>query len=1623
MRGIYSRNFTIIFIIGIIFYFGVFNFLGVTNEAYAATNVWAEKSKVEFGESIKIHYNFDDREHAVKINIFRNGNMIDTRFNFDTSISNILNYSSYNEEGAYKFEIIPLDVSGYSEQVIVKVFKHRVIFIPGIMGSELYSGSTKLWIPGGNPLNKIPKLEMDRNGDSVDRSIYAGAPEDEFYKTIHDYLNKKFFVIDFGYDWRLGANKNAKLLKDKVTAAKASSPDSKIYLVAHSMGGIIATEYINLGNGSNVDKLVTIGTPYLGAPKAAYTFETGNATGSQWKDGAVGFQIKAIMPNILSAYELLPSRKYFSLNNTYYLTHSLEYLSSGKRSDNRLIQKFKDYESTKKQLESRPWSNDTMLENADKLHKNLNIINNLNSVDSYYIIGDKISTLGEMRTYSVQQSLNDLRVIQGDGTVPTISASVGKSLVPSKTYYIQEEHTKLPGNVNVQKQVENILLGNPGQLAPNIRKFTETTKTLKLKIESPVDLNVYDNSGNHLGFGETGELEENIPFASFYTDGETKIALLNDGDYNVKLQGTGYGDMIYSLVWSNEQDEEVRTVRFDEIAVTPNTVFTSGTNSNGEIELRIDENGDGNIDSTITPSVDLNAAGTQDEIKPTISSAMLGVKGVNEWYGKDAAYKLTGKDDESGIYKVFYSLDDSDFKEYTDPIKLPETGIYKFKSFARDKNRNDSDVLEETIKVDTTNPSNPKMVVEPLKWTNKFVSVTLLDAEDKDSGFQIYQYKIGENSKWINYKEPVIISNEGLHKVFARTLDNVFNSSEVVSGEAKVDKTPPSKPTGFKTVVRDINQLKISWESSTDNVEVVGYDVYLNSTYLTNVRDSEYTFTNLTKGTSYSIKIVARDEAENSSEDGLYYESTPSNLISTRTNHTIRMKTDGTVWSWGNNANGQLGDGTTTNKTTAVQVEGLNDILTVAAGDTYSLALKRDGTVWSWGGNVNGELGTGDTKTSLVPVQIPGLKGIVGLASGWDASYALKRDGTVWSWGANNFGQLGDRTSDRRLIPAQVPYISGVSALSAGSGFALALKSDGTVWGWGNASSNQLGNKGQVQTVWKAEMIAGLSNIKGIEAGRSAGLALTANGDLYRWGSAGLDNVPTPSKWQVGVKAMSGGSGTTQVVKNDGSLWVLGHNAYGELGLGHTQAMTSLIQNRNMSNVVATAGGFNATFAMKSDGSVWSFGQNDKGQLGDGTVTSRMVPVKVLDNVAPQIKLGYPTGSQGTPQVANISHPSIMWTQTDAELTVFAAYQVQILNEAGQVIVDTDVINQAVTAAINSWTVDQELPVGVPLKVQVRVKDESAWSNWSEVGWMTIGEEGNTGTIEAHMSTSTSHSVLVKPDGSVWSWGNNANGQLGDGTTTNKTTAVQVEGLNDILTVAAGDTYSLALKRDGTVWSWGGNVNGELGTGDTKTSLVPVQIPGLKGIVGLASGWDASYALKRDGTVWSWGANNFGQLGDRTSDRRLIPAQVPYISGVSALSAGSGFALALKSDGTVWGWGNASSNQLGNKGQVQTVWKAEMIAGLSNIKGIEAGRSAGLALTANGDLYRWGSAGLDNVPTPSKWQVGVKAMSGGSGTTQVVKNDGSLWVLGHNAYGELGLGHTQAMTSLIQNRNMSNVVA
>uniref|UniRef100_UPI00055DB95E OmpL47-type beta-barrel domain-containing protein n=1 Tax=Paenibacillus zanthoxyli TaxID=369399 RepID=UPI00055DB95E len=1000
-----------------------------------STNVWAEDSEIEIGSrNMRIHYSFNDSPHQVEIKIYRNNELWTSFYRDNGLYSDTFEYTT-EKDGVYRIVVRPTNAYSYGGECTVTVYRNVVVLIPGIMGSEMFeqANNNKVWKPGNLTFARdIPKLKMNADGTSI-VNLKSGIPIKDFYEDMATYLfNNNFKVINFGYDWRLDIKDSARSLKTVIDNAKIDNPYSKIYIVAHSMGGLVATEYINQGNGNNINKLITIGTPYLGAPKAAYIFETGNGA-STLQNLAINSLLKDVVPNIYSVYQLLPPSNYFDWNHKdSYITY-VTYTGAGRQVKDKV--KVTGYNATTTYFkERRPWSNDNYLDKANEFHNSLNIIRNLNSVDSYYIIGDKNSTVGEMAIkMGTQPSItnNDLKMIQGDGTVPVISANVAGRLPAEKTYYIQEEHGELFNNVKVQKQVVNILKGVPNEVVSGIRKTTEKQKSVGVIVEAPANLNVYDSLGNHVGPTASGEYEKNIPYSEYLYVEDEQAAFLNEGNYNVVVNGTSYGKMVYTLKWIDENDQEARIARFDDIDVTPTSVFTSATNRVGQIFLNIDYNGDGTIDSTIEPSVDLGPGGSQDEILPTISSHVEGVKGINEWYGKNVYYNLTGEDDASGVYKTFYDLNESEYKEYTEPVALPETGIYNFKSYVRDRNRNDSEVLTETVKVDTTNPTVPVMTVEPTKWTNQFVTVSLSGGTDVDSGFQKYQYKINEDGEWKDYTSPFIIDTEGLYNVFARSVDNVFNLSEEVTGvakvdktnppqpimtvepmkwtnlfvtvtlsggtdtdkgfpnsgfqkyqykigqngewkdytspiiidteglynvfarsvdnasnfseevvgDAKVDKTKPSVPTGFDIVSFNYNKVKISWLSSTDNVGVIGYDVYQYSELLGRTTDTEFTFNNLDSNKTYTFKVVARDEAENSSLDGVYVVRTPISLVSAGTFHTLQIKEDGTVRSWGNNSSGQLGDGTTTSKTTAVQIPGLTHVLSVAAGSGHSVAL------------------------------------------------------------------------------------------------------------------------------------------------------------------------------------------------------------------------------------------------------------------------------------------------------------------------------------------------------------------------------------------------------------------------------------------------------------------------------------------------------------------------------------------------------------------------------------------------------------------------------------------------------------------------------------------------------------
>jgi alpha-tubulin suppressor-like RCC1 family protein len=287
--------------------------------------------------------------------------------------------------------------------------------------------------------------------------------------------------------------------------------------------------------------------------------------------------------------------------------------------------------------------------------------------------------------------------------------------------------------------------------------------------------------------------------------------------------------------------------------------------------------------------------------------------------------------------------------------------------------------------------------------------------------------------------------------------------------------------------------------------------------------------------------------------------------ISVGSGHSIALKKDGTVWTWGYNGEGQLGTRAAADSRfpKPEQVGGLSGIKAVVAGDRHCVALKDDGTVWAWGNNWHGQLGDGTKNHNSSASQIAGLSGITAIAAGMAHSFALAEDGTVWAWGYNDDGELGDGKRKDRLTPFKIPRLSGVKAIAAGSHHSVALKNDGTVWAWGGQDK---GNRSL-----RPRRLAGLTHIVAISAGGWYSLALKDDGTVWAWGS--IANGDEDDKTM------------NEVIRKP-------------------------VQIKGLADITGIAAGMWHALALKKDGTVWAWGRNYYGALGDGTETSRRVPVR-----------------------------------------------------------------------------------------------------------------------------------------------------------------------------------------------------------------------------------------------------------------------------------------------------------------------------------------------------------------------------------------------------------------------------
>ena len=331
------------------------------------------------------------------------------------------------------------------------------------------------------------------------------------------------------------------------------------------------------------------------------------------------------------------------------------------------------------------------------------------------------------------------------------------------------------------------------------------------------------------------------------------------------------------------------------------------------------------------------------------------------------------------------------------------------------------------------------------------------------------------------------------------------------------------------------------------------------------------------------------------------------------------------LWGWGLNSNGELGIGTTANRSSPVQVGALTDWSSVVA-DRHGMAIKTDGTLWAWGMNQYGPCGLGDTVYRSSPVQVGALTNWskVAVANGSSRNtLAIKTDGTLWAWGRNSQGQsgLGDVTA--RSSPVQVGALTTWAQVAAGYAHSLAIKTDGTLWAWGNTHRYGAPGLGYANPGFSSPVQVGaLTTWSQVVCGLDWTAAIKTDGTLWTWGRNNMgqlglgDTTNRSSPVQVGALTtwakVSAGAIHAMAIKTDGTLWGWGYNNYcGALGLGDTTNRSSPVQVGALTTWSQVGAGLRHTVALRENGTLWTWGAGPVGQLGLGAFYYKSSPTQV----------------------------------------------------------------------------------------------------------------------------------------------------------------------------------------------------------------------------------------------------------------------------------------------------------------------------------------------------------------------------------------------------------------------------
>jgi alpha-tubulin suppressor-like RCC1 family protein len=681
--------------------------------------------------------------------------------------------------------------------------------------------------------------------------------------------------------------------------------------------------------------------------------------------------------------------------------------------------------------------------------------------------------------------------------------------------------------------------------------------------------------------------------------------------------------------------------------------------------------------------------------------------------------------------------------------------------------------------------------------------------------------------------------------------------------------------------------------------------------------------------------------------------------------HSLALCVDGTVWTWGQNDRGQLGDGTTSDRSLpapvlepavwqdeqVIEYRPIDGVIAVAGGSRHSIALRADGTVLAWGANGHGQLGNGTTTDLGTPGLVGKSKGaplrdVIAIGAGHASSVALRADGTVWTWGSNENGELGDGTRENRHLPVQVP-VTRVVAVAARGTHMLALVGDGSVRAWGSNSHGELGDNtatARVSPVYvKGHAAAGaLTDVIAIACGVGFSLALGADGRVWSWGHNNEGQlgdgtahtrltpvrVSTESGVLSGITTIAAGANHALAVEGAAArVFGWGWNNAGRLGDGTTidHPLAVPVTDKHHFGIVAIAAGLMHSLLIRIGADVRTWGANEKGQLGGDAGGSPFVTAPLAKEKLVSFHNHAAAAGGGAHSVLLV--PGTPEAADSTKLFAFGA------NGSGQ-LGDGGIADQSALVTVLNGS-----------------------EALSDVKAIAAGER---------------HTLALATDGTIWTWGANDRGQLGIDTTTNQVSPAKVldpqternRPFSNVKAVAARGLMSLALRADGSVWAWGANDRGQLGDGSKADRNRPVHVEGQPFMKGIAAGGDHMLTLRVDGTIWACGAGDRGQLGQGNHNDLLKPVIVHEPEDGSlepgeawltkAIAAGGAHSLGLRSDGTVWAWGANDRGQLGNTSTFDETVPVRVVHGergspsLDGVTAIAAGDNHSMSVSANG---------------------------------------------------------------------------